>query len=146
MKICEIRAKQEKAAGRIMEQLKPATKLVRPTYRIPEWSSRAEEEFICKDVGCSPARKENGDDLCGGRAMRRDRRGEDVPGGLRHDRSSGWGSAYAEAALRDGYIRVGKSARLAETRESHACGDRLRFTLHLPLTVRYLLDLQKPFR
>jgi hypothetical protein len=53
MKICE--GQQEKAAGRIMEQLKPATKLVRPTYRIPEWSSRAEEEFIGKDVGCSPA-------------------------------------------------------------------------------------------
>src|SRR4051812_20951894 len=31
-------------------------------------------------------------DLRGGRAMRRDRRGEDVPGGLRHDGTSGGGS------------------------------------------------------
>ena len=73
-----------------MEQSKPGKKLVRPTYRIPEWSSRAEEEFICKDVGCSPARKENRDDLRGGRAMRWDRREKNVPGGLRHDRASGW--------------------------------------------------------
>src|SRR5215831_12072561 len=110
MKICEIRAKQEKAAGRIMEQLKPATKLVRPTYRIPEWSSRAEEEFIGEDVGCSPARKENGDDLRGGRAMCRDRRGEDVPGGLRHDRAFGWGSTHAKATLRNHRGGVGEPA------------------------------------
>jgi hypothetical protein len=37
-----------------MEQSKPGKKLVRPTYRIPEWSSRAEEEYSCEDVGCSP--------------------------------------------------------------------------------------------
>jgi hypothetical protein len=89
MKICEINDQAgERRPVVIMEQSKPVRKLVRPTYRIPEWSSRAEEEYICVDVGCSPARKENRDDLCCGRAMRRDRRGEDVPGGLRHDRTS----------------------------------------------------------
>ena len=56
----------------IMEQSKPVKKLVRPTYRIPEWSSRAEKEFIGEDVGCSPARKENRNDLRCRRAMRRD--------------------------------------------------------------------------
>src|SRR6476646_963759 len=121
---------RRKAACQHNGVVKPMTKLVKPTYRIPEWSSRAEEEYIGEDVGCSPARKENRDDLRGGRAMRRDRRGEDVPGSLHHDRTSGSGSAYAEAALRDGYGRVGKLARLAETSGSHARGDGVhRFLL-----------------
>ena len=64
MKMCEINGQAgERRPFSIMEQSKPVRKLVRPTYRIPEWSSRAEEEFICKDVGCSPARKENRVDL-----------------------------------------------------------------------------------
>ena len=39
----------------IMEQLTPVTK-GRPTYRIPEWSSRAEEECICKEAVLLPER------------------------------------------------------------------------------------------
>jgi hypothetical protein len=59
MKICEINGQAgERRPFSIMEQSKPVTKLVRPTYGIPEWSSRAEEEYLCEDVGCSPARKE----------------------------------------------------------------------------------------
>jgi hypothetical protein len=49
MKICEIMARQEKAAEKHNGAVKPVLKLVRPTYRIPEWSSRAEEEFIGDD-------------------------------------------------------------------------------------------------
>src|SRR6478672_13391301 len=79
MKICEINGKAgERRPFSIMEQSKPVTKLVRPTYGIPEWSSRAEEEYLCEDVGCSPARKEQRNDLRCSRAMRRDRRGEDA--------------------------------------------------------------------
>src|SRR5690242_464348 len=77
MKICEINGQAgERRPFNIMEQSKPLTKLVRPTYGIPEWSSRAEEEYLCEDVGCSPARKEQRNDLRCSRAMRRDRRGE----------------------------------------------------------------------
>src|SRR3974377_1235854 len=106
-----------------MGQSKPVRKVVRPTYGIPEWSTRAEEEYLCKDVGCSPAGKENRDDLRCCRAMRWDRCGEDIPGGLRHERTSGWGSAHAKATLRDDCFGVGKPARLAETGRSHARGD-----------------------
>src|SRR5690348_14430956 len=106
-----------------MEQSKPWKKLVRPTSCIPEWSSRAEEEYVCEDVGCSPARKGNRDDLRCGRAMRRDRCGEDVPGGLYHDRASRWRSANAKTALRDRRGGVRKPARLAETGRRDACRD-----------------------
>ena len=40
--------------------------------------------------------------------------------------------------------RTGVTFYVAEGEQRGA--DRLRFTLLLPLTVRYLLDLQKPFR
>ena len=53
MKICEINGQAgERRPFNIMEQSKPVTKLVRPTYGIPEWSSRAEEECLCEDVEC----------------------------------------------------------------------------------------------
>jgi hypothetical protein len=62
MKICEIEDGRRRRPVWVMEQLEPSTKLARPTCWIPEWSSRAEEEDISEDVGCSSAGKENNDD------------------------------------------------------------------------------------
>src|SRR5271168_5296792 len=63
------------------------------------------------------------DDLRGGGAMRRDRRGEDVPGGLSDERLFERGTASGEAPFWNHSQRVGKAARLVEGRGYHACGD-----------------------
>src|SRR5215470_19875453 len=45
-------------------QLVPISKLARLTCGVPDWSSRAAEEFQPRDVDCSPAQKGAGDDCC----------------------------------------------------------------------------------
>ena len=47
--------------------------------------------------------------------------------------------------VRHGWSGTGTLTRVAQKRGLYARGDRLRFTLHLRRTVRYVLDVWSPF-
>lgn len=50
-------------------QFVPKAKRARLTWGTPEWRSRAEEEYVNRDVNCSSPERSNGDDQCIHRAL-----------------------------------------------------------------------------